>query len=610
MTTINWDTPHDFIKIADSSVLKGEIVEVDYENDTATVDIDGIGEIEDIEIFYHCPEEATTEGGSKAFNEGDKVFILNTKVGGGVAPGADYLKIIAFQDGLKPCGKNLLFMWDPIFCFDHEGNPVICDHEDSSRRMYSQYHVKDWSLDPEYWDSLTCAMNGLCNTGRNSSSHGAFNCFNSYSKTYDDYTAIAVEVEEAMSPPRWYLSVDHLGKRLTVDGQSMFPPDGLSNRITHTDHMGNQSAVYKAFDIWKEGNDTFVSCIGDVEQTMYVAKVSDPDSEIEVLHVDVRAYFATRHPPNIIPEHHCHLLGCTKKKAYWAYTNVFYGTLQGIGEFYEVDMSTESITLTEEAAVFAAIDEKTGELDFYPWTEVTDPSITECIGVEQQSINCWRLVGALVACGDACPGSFFVVDSYDSGVCGELSVMGSSACGHSVSCEDEVQVWTSYILSYTQGGSKTLQTFGGSKLTDGNEWQSRKTFRWWCSGTWITVSGYPIDQGIHTYYNNFIVGRGVSKAHIAPDKVGFQVHVNLWNGKDLDITETEEDWDEWGYEDSYKVNGFPFQLPYALLKHGKDVDGNEHIDVTATRRTADGKVVVGSLNLPAGPFFFETLIKE
>lgn len=88
---------------AQSCVRIGIITAVDYTNDTADVEIEGLGPKEAVPIIYNCNSEGdNATGGSVAFSIDDEVLVLNYE-------GKESFTIIAFADGLpRLCGEYLL----------------------------------------------------------------------------------------------------------------------------------------------------------------------------------------------------------------------------------------------------------------------------------------------------------------------------------------------------------------------------------------------------------------------------------------------------------------------------------------------------------------------
>lgn len=139
-------------ELFDACVLTGTIIDVDYDNDKADVNIDNLGQIDNVPIFYHCEGENAIEGGAAAFSVDDNVYILNKK--GKVGPGASSLKIVGFVDGLKGCGfyidvkvNNICpKYWKTLKLIDAEGKEHKADsnHTDPDDPMYD----KPWKVGP------------------------------------------------------------------------------------------------------------------------------------------------------------------------------------------------------------------------------------------------------------------------------------------------------------------------------------------------------------------------------------------------------------------------------------------------------------------------------
>ncbi len=97
-------TPEELDKAFKTTQHVGVVTSIDHNAGTASVTIDDSvleGFFADVPIFYHCPDETTTEGGSAAFAENDEVIVLNE--GGGSNASTDDLSVIGFKDELKKC---------------------------------------------------------------------------------------------------------------------------------------------------------------------------------------------------------------------------------------------------------------------------------------------------------------------------------------------------------------------------------------------------------------------------------------------------------------------------------------------------------------------------
>jgi hypothetical protein len=135
-----------------ASVMTGVIIEVNYDTDKADVEIDGLGRVNSVPIFYHCENETTTSQGSTAFEENDNVYILNEK--GVVSPRISELKVIGFVGGLKTCGFYIDLKingvvpkyWKTLKLIDAEGtiHEANSDRSDPEDPMYD----KPWKIGP------------------------------------------------------------------------------------------------------------------------------------------------------------------------------------------------------------------------------------------------------------------------------------------------------------------------------------------------------------------------------------------------------------------------------------------------------------------------------
>jgi len=131
----------DLKSLFDTCFMTGTISDINWENDTATVN-----NISDVPIFYHCEgHTSTVEQGSSAFGIGDDGLIISHT--GAANPGASDLKIVAFEDGsLRAC----CYCPEDSTDFDcDENNPENIDKGD-----YEDISVVDgcplytWEIDP------------------------------------------------------------------------------------------------------------------------------------------------------------------------------------------------------------------------------------------------------------------------------------------------------------------------------------------------------------------------------------------------------------------------------------------------------------------------------
>lgn len=147
------DYGSDLKSLFDTCFMTGTITDINWENDTATVN-----DISDVPIFYHCEgHTSSVEQGSSAFsspsqkapegvlNEGSAVLIINHT--GAANPGASDLKIVAFADG---------FLRDCCYCpedstgFDcDENNPENIDKGESAAiSVVAGCPLYTWEIDP------------------------------------------------------------------------------------------------------------------------------------------------------------------------------------------------------------------------------------------------------------------------------------------------------------------------------------------------------------------------------------------------------------------------------------------------------------------------------
>lgn len=159
-------------ELFNAAVHTGTVVSVDKGNDKADVNIDGLGTINDIPIFYHCPGKSEVAGGALAFSDGDNVYVLNKE--GKVNPQATDLKIVGFVDGLQPCGDFVVvsystngikrcFVWDTekdqLAEFkDNQGDPITfpCNYADIESFLGSEQSYENIVWDPISNSNIDC----------------------------------------------------------------------------------------------------------------------------------------------------------------------------------------------------------------------------------------------------------------------------------------------------------------------------------------------------------------------------------------------------------------------------------------------------------------------
>lgn len=100
-------------ELFDTSMITGVIITVDHDNNTADVEIDGLGAVSAIPIHYHCEGATTVDDGHLAFTADDEVLIW--------AKSLHEMKIVGFPDGIKACGEfvyveygSFCFVWNPV----------------------------------------------------------------------------------------------------------------------------------------------------------------------------------------------------------------------------------------------------------------------------------------------------------------------------------------------------------------------------------------------------------------------------------------------------------------------------------------------------------------
>jgi hypothetical protein len=119
---------HDVVGLFNTCILKAAIVEVDYDNDLADINIiePALGSRSNIPIFYHCENASTIKGGSAAFEPDDEVLVFCKNCKGG-SFSANTMKIVGFVDGLKSC-----------CVFKEHWGATLCENNDWRFTLYSK----------------------------------------------------------------------------------------------------------------------------------------------------------------------------------------------------------------------------------------------------------------------------------------------------------------------------------------------------------------------------------------------------------------------------------------------------------------------------------------
>jgi len=94
--------------VDDICMLSGTVTAVDSSNNQLDVDFGGdVGELTEIDIFYHCQDNNDVDDGYKAFAVDDEVLAFNN--GGGSDPEASDLKIVGFADGVPRLCRDIYY---------------------------------------------------------------------------------------------------------------------------------------------------------------------------------------------------------------------------------------------------------------------------------------------------------------------------------------------------------------------------------------------------------------------------------------------------------------------------------------------------------------------
>jgi hypothetical protein len=181
------------------------------------------------------------------------------------------------------------------------------------------------------------ALNGVCKSLSKTSTHGAFHCYTSWSKTLDQYIAHAIlYYDDMMEMNFWCVAVDFNGKQYGFKSGSQtyysWPPGGYRDVfwVTNTDPY-NTTPGYKAFDLWKEEvredngdyvDHCFLSMTADTYDRVFVWDLTL--NEYEYFDLTWRQEFAQEngyywpHFPDDWIDKHIRLIGLAKRTAYWA----------------------------------------------------------------------------------------------------------------------------------------------------------------------------------------------------------------------------------------------------------------------------------------------------
>jgi hypothetical protein len=517
--------------VVDSFFRYAQIDSVNAALDTADVTIlDGQGQPTteawlSVPIYYHCtPDDqkrsnGAIQGAVAAFQVGDEVIVRFEE--------GEPL-IMGLKDELRSC-LDLMFLHDPVLCYDSQGNQVSCGGEASSERVFEANLVSDWSQVDPLPAGLDLATNKFCTSGRSSSSHGSADCRWHASKTWNNVTAHAIRYYTG-GTFRWTILIDVSGR--SYEAGSVSFNDLLS--FSQTDPW-NQGQGYKAFDVFEYSGDIWVTAVGDAEQTLHAWNVTAGTKTSYSL--GIRSWFENEkgHTSGYAATHF-HLMGCYGFKSFWMDCSIYYGSLQGGAAIYQHDALSGAVTEVHGGFFFATWDEFDETIKAW---EAGEGDCSE--GVCQQGgytrTYCrycvWVDSGGYWACYYDCetlePGPP-VIDA--CGVTQFLSVMDSRVdCDYHKATD---QRWTGGFSVW--GGQSCDQAApGGTKYKDTSYCPSGWGF--FLQGHYCHQGQFGMGRGCQedpepacTYYEGWLIASAISRASIIPAGAGFEITYTTRDG--------------------------------------------------------------------------------
>jgi hypothetical protein len=574
------------IKSIDPGEDTAGIILVDQdENDIPGTDIDGVP------LYYHCApddvkkENGAVDGASAAFLSMDVVVVRFED---------EIPVIVARRDGLRTC-NDLLFVWDPVVCYDEGGGVVSCGdpEEDYSQREFEAHEVSGWSQLPEGLpQGLSPTTNYNCTTARQSSKHGWTWCRWSASKTVDNVTAhvFTYLTDPPSSAPMWFFRMDINGRDSGLALES-FPDLAYTNAYDPYDTVH----TYKGFDLWKEGNQIKASVASDLGEKLYLI---DPQTKTYVEYsLNMRSWWRSQNPeaPSGAEDRHIRIIGLYRMKVYWAYGQFHYSQMNGVSNTWEEDVLTGQITELGINGAIVIWNEFTEEIVSIPGNEVTsEPGQSECF-----SLTPWYGAdGKHIYCLKDSSSGWKPIDCKGTSPCQYVIHGGLNAPGNLTSrCEEDYwekvtyTKWRDYCTAFPYG-TKAVQSWGGFKYSDQKVVKCFFNVGIPCWKEHLPNCANERELGevncgsamTCTAYSNWITSHTTLGASITPGTVGALIRLYLENGAECsgeqpDIQESTEDVTKGSYVENYASDAFPYYRRFAILKEAKDRSGNLYQEV-------------------------------
>lgn len=329
--SLELDSAVNFEEVFDMVSYYGTISNIDYENNTGTVDVPGLGSTPNVPIFYHCDgTPSSVEGGSGAFEEEDEVVVE--------VPNNDWdnARIIGFSQSLKVCnlpfmtivfgdpeeyltvGNPVGFIEEAVFCSDggygnitfieegtFYGEYIKCDKSSEIEGETSGRITTILSCLEKYYERLynvneilynkTLAVSALYGIKTISSFDisplSNTNCLAAdcsadvvdwWSKTYDSIvvTAFVHFPEGCTGTSKWSISVSHSDNILKFPSNNEYEPsNGYARFVCTSTTCSSYTNTHIGFDIYSIG--------AGKEKIFYVGMIDDQLATLQIYQVDI-----------------------------------------------------------------------------------------------------------------------------------------------------------------------------------------------------------------------------------------------------------------------------------------------------------------------------------
>jgi hypothetical protein len=559
----------------------------------------------DVPIYYHCtPDDQKRANG--AIQGAVAAFVIGDTVRVRFEDGEPL--IMGLKDGLRAC-LDLMFFYDPVKCYDAQGNEVSCGGEASSTRTYNARLVSDWSAVDPLPAGLDLARNKVCTSGRSSSSHGWADCRWQASKTYDTVTAHAIRYFEGGGQFRWTVAIDVSGR--SYEAGSVSFNDQLA--FSQTDPF-NVGQGYKAFDVFEYGGDIYVTACGDAEQTLHAWNVTAGTKTQYSL--GIRNWFQTeKGHTSGYANTHFHLMGCYGFKTFWMDCSIYYGSLQGGAAIYQHDALTGAVTEVHGGFFFATWDEFDETIKAW---EAGEGNCQEgvCTQGGYTRTYCrycvWVDSGGYWACYYDCEAVEPGPPVYDA--CGKVAF--TSVQDTRVQCD--------YHKGTDQSWTGGFAVWGGQECDQASPGGKKYKETTYCESGWGTFvrgsdacgwdhidMGHGCQDGQESgcvYYIDWLIASAISRATITPSGAGFEMTYSVKNGAVCPVAgdQTTETsgliYTDGSFNEDYAESAWPYYRPFAILKEARDRQQTLYTDIFAVK--GDQGIEVSGQLFQGSQFFF------